>query len=643
MGPRFRTSFRISVAAIALFAIGAVFVLPWFFHPTDPSVVSNSQLVGFGNRTAVIGLGVSACALALLALLARRSGAIEGTASLVSTELSSTGERLHPLLVGAASLVSALAVLLMGLTYRQYMPGGEGAYFVNAILLLSGNHASFASMFSYGPLLLYPPLLIGRLLGMDGVGLIYSYYAWVAVCFAAGPLIYAYVLNRLMLSPRVRRWIFVFLCLHALSLVFYLGAATTALRCVLPYALLLWGLSGAFRDRGPLYSSLMVAVPSALGFLTSPEMGVALVLAFSAALAMRAIVERSRNAVIALTAFLASTSLAALLVRVLSSSTTLGDFAKGAFYFPILPSAYTLTFIVGVLVLAFGIGSQRPSADGKSWAVHLGWFALALVYMIPALGRADWGHILGNGMGVLLGSSAVANRRWKYAPEYTLVVLGVFLATHLAPYVVQMPSLYAQTIQRGETSGFVSKGAATALAPTMGQTPEAAAEDWNTLQKTSAQRRQEIGKLAKMRKLAFLDLYATDMVLYLLQHGDLASGYLDPGGALSVGYYDKAVKSLDGAQSIAMPSTTYDYNLSLLNPADGKSTVRGAHIWRQWPIVMASGETRSLLGIPVNLHGRNEGFCAQASFARLLERDWKLAYRGVSYVVLVRKSDSTGR
>lgn len=643
VGSRTQKWVRLTTLALVLFAAITVFVLPWFIPPGSRDVVSDSQSIGFSNRIAMIGMALSAAGLALVGMVARSSRATDGTKPLFSVELPPAGEQIRPWLVAAASLISGAAVVLLGLFYRKFVPVGDGSYFVNAILLLTGNHASFSSVFSYGPLLLYPPLLAGRLAGMDGVGLIYMYYAWAAVCFAISPVLYAYVLNRLSLSSRVRRWVFVLLSLHGLSIAWYLGASTTAIRCVLPYALLLWGLSGVFQERSLLHSYGFVSAAALVGYSVSPEMGIALVLAFSCALAMQWMNNRSRQTALVLGAFVATMMVGLFLLKAASSGTTLGDFAGGAFYLPVIPSLFTIAFTIAVLSLGFGIGSQCPASDGKVWALHLGWFVLAIVYLAPALGRADWGHILGNGMGMLLGSMAVANRRWKRPAMYSLAVLGVFLIAHFTTYTMEFPTMYAKAFQRGVWSGSVNKRVAVALAPVSGQTAESAAQIWTAIRDSATSRHRETARLAKMKRLAFFDPYATDVVLYLIQHGDLASGYLDPGQALSVAYYDHALSSLEHADSIAIPKSLYDHYMELIRPTGLDSVGHDGHVYLRRPTVVPRALSLALFGMPIDLHGRNADFSAEASFARILRSDWKIAYQGTDYVALVRQNNGASK
>lgn len=629
---------KFSIAAIVIFALGTVFALPWFMPVARRLVASDSQAVGFSNRTAMIGLALSVCGMFALAWIARRKGATSGNDPLFNFNPAQKQERIPRSWVVIASGSCALAVIALGLFYRRYLPLGEGAYFINAILQITRNGAAFSRVFSYGPLLLFPPVLAGRLMGVHGMGFIYAYYAWTALLFALSPVIYAYILNRLSLSPKARRWTFALLSVHALSIAWYLGAATTAVRCALPYALLLWSLSVALNSKHPVASVGLPAIATLIGYGISPEMGVALVIAFGVALLVRAFYERSRASAWALAAFVAFAAVGFLALTAASGASTIGDFAGGAFYQPVLPSPFTLVYLGAFLLLAYGIGSQLPGPDAKSWALHAGWLALAGVYIAPALGRADWGHVLGNGIGVILAFATVSQTRWRRDTPYLLIAIGIFMVAHFAQFGTLWHRNSIIAYQRGVWSGSITKPRALALARLTGRSSADAASEFDAVSQLGARRRFEIKRLSSLPRLAFLDPFESDIVYELSGTGHLARGYFDPGTALSAGYFDLAVKSLDDADTLAIPTSLYTDYLSAESQAGADTGAEAAPVMMVPRVVMTSQQAEILHGVPIELRGRYPVFSAPASFARLLRRDWKVLRQNEDYVILVRKT-----
>lgn len=546
-------------AALAVIGItlAAVFVLPWFVPVGSALVVSDSQAVGFSNRTAMLGLAGGAFCLAVLGLASRRNQREPSSKPILSLTAAPLGQRIGTVLVVGFSVASAVVVLVLGAIYREYPLPGEGAYFINAILLMTGNGAKFASVFSYGPLLLFPPILVARIVGIEGVRLIYAYYVWVALCFAAAPPIYAYVLNRLQISPKARTLVFVVMSVHGITLARYLGAATTALRCMLPVALLLWAMAGVLREPRRASNVVYPLLAVVIGYGVSPEMGLALMVALTAVLAVSAAGKGRATQWTTLLVFLALSSAGIWAQRALSASSTLGDFAGGAFYLPVLPSVYSLLYVAALLLIAFHTGKNvNLSLDGIS-AAHVGLLVLSVAYVASAFGRADWGHIFGSGLGALLAAGAVLNQRWRKDFAYFAVVLGVFVGAHMYFYIPGVPVIAPLAFERGVWSDAISEKTAVALARVGGHSPETGREWWRSARQTLEIRQNEMYSVAVLPEVAFLDPYAVDFTLYMIQYGDLAHGYLDPGGALNLAYYRLASDSLKSASTIVIPASTY--------------------------------------------------------------------------------------
>jgi hypothetical protein len=583
------------VSALIVLALALVFLIPWFMPAGNHLVVSDSQAVGFSNRTAMLGLVASCLAIAGLACLGQRSGAVAGTEALMLDGRAEPGSRVSGGLVLAFVILTTGMVLLFGMLHGDRL-AGDSAYYMNAMLrVLAGGSPYSQIEFTYGPLLLYLPLFSYRVLGQAGVQPHVVYYGWVAISSVLGLLLLVYILNRIRFRAGLRSQVFAF-CAICGALSPALVLAATPLRFLLPYALFACSLDGCWRTRSRWLRRFAGVLAVAFTFALSPEMGVALLVALLAA-ALPGLVHssRSRELLLGLGGLLALGAVAAVFL-LLPRASTFGAFAGGAFYLPVLPGLPALAFVGTMLTVSYVIGSLVASAPPADQARHLGWFALSLALVVPAFGRADFGHLLWNGMGAFILCAAMVDQRWGRGGAYIRVVGFVFISA-----VVMATSILLLWI-RQRTEPPVS---------------QATAEE-----------------LVSYRGLCYTAGLRGDLGLRLARSGGLVPLYVNPAGAINDVQFKKAVEQLEAAKALAIPMADYDRYLN--SAASGTATVDGMAFGI--PADVGDPFINGLLhGFPIRLHARHPVFDPVASFGMVLKRGWRVSRLLPGYLILEQR------
>jgi hypothetical protein len=583
------------MSALVVLSLAAVFVFPWFVPAGSLPVVSDSQAVGFSNRTAMLGLVAACLAVAGLARLGQRSGAVAGTEALLLGRRAEPGSRVSGRLVAASMILTTGMVLLFGTLHGERLIG-DSAYHMNALLRVLAGGSPYAQIeFTYGPLLLYLPLLSVKALGKLGVAPHVVYYGWVAIASVLGLLVLVFILNRTRFRAGLRNQVFVF-CVLCGALSPALVLATTPLRFLLPYALFVACLDDAWGTANRWHRRLSAVLAVAFTFALSPEMGVALLVALLAA-ASPALMDGSRpRELLGLGGLLALGAVAAVFL-LLPRATTFGAFAGGAFYLPVLPGLPALAFVGTMLVVSYVTGSLADSAPHADKARHLGWFALALVLVVPAFGRADFGHLLGNGMGAFILCAAMVDQRWGRGVAYIRAVGFVFVSA-----VLIAASVLLLWIKQRAPSPPVSPATAK--------------------------------QLASYRGLGYTAYLGGDLGVRLAQSGGLAPLYVNPAGAINDVQFKKAVGQLEAATALAIPMADYDRYLK--SAASGPAAADG--IVFAVPADVGDPVISGLLhGFPVRLPARHPVFDPAASFGAVLKSGWRVARLLPGYLVLEKR------
>lgn len=369
--------------AIAILVAGAwlVFVLPWRM-PVPSGIESVSAVAGFSNRAALAGVAATLMAL----LVTRVVGAPRPPAGpLLDQPARGTGaERATLAVCGVCS-----AAVIGG--WWWWMPSsyfGESAYFLTRLDMMTlglGPYRDFD--YGYGPALLVVPMALHRMTA-GFIPLDTAYVATVMAHAALGLLATAAMLRHLAADPRVRIAILIFVAAASVNIT--MGVIYSPLRFV--YAA--WAALASERTsrRGGTAGIVGSLLLSLGGWLLSPEVGMA-----TLASLVVGIVFRHGLTVVAGRQFLAVVAAPAALLAIHGWNLLglLSKFGGGALNFPIFPtpSVVALLGCAYAVLPALGTAALRRREDrSASLAVALG------MAIPPALGRCDPGHILLNGL-----------------------------------------------------------------------------------------------------------------------------------------------------------------------------------------------------------------------------------------------------
>ncbi len=392
---------RRSPGAIALFlGVGftAVFLLPYLF-PVTPSI-SVSYLVGFNNQ---------ACLLLFIAFFGAFAWWSNGLDLLPPTsqqEAHPRGAGLSRTSLYAALLAYAAAMAAEWIFVRPRFATEEAIYFLDRLQHLARGQKIYLDFeFAYGPLLLYPPLLLSKLLHLS---LADGYYAAWLIEFLLGVLLLWQIVARLPLPPHLRTPIFVITALTWWAGILNFGLNSTPARFALAPFLCLVVLpyfsTPTSAHRGALYA----LASEFLLLLVSPEQAVAFAAATVLYLLFFGRSGRRRSPSFL---FVAGSGPLLLLARHAGSFRTLRMMGGGGFNFPLLPALqqipiFALT-LVAVCALMNSLRQNSPqSRHGRGGAAQ--YLTLLSLCLLPeAFGRSDVGHLLVSSTGFLFAGWVV--------------------------------------------------------------------------------------------------------------------------------------------------------------------------------------------------------------------------------------------
>jgi len=382
-----------------------VFWLP-FHVPPFRVMPSMSQAFHFNNQAAMAAL---LCGIAAIALVSRREKGHEARVDAAQAQM------------GAVPLVIALAVsgvvLVMICLASAWYPFGGGAYFVNRLCEMAAGATPYRDFeFSYGPTMLYFPMLLSKAFGIQ---LLPAYLATLWI-FLWGGLFLLWWIVRQSRGVLQRDQTIAFLLLTVVpALNAEWGLQYMPVRFVCGFAALLVArmaaerLAGRWAPVAACHLGLTAAV-----FSISTEIG----LAFLVALISYWFFEfRSGRRWMALTA---AAQIAAMILFVLLAPKELflsvSVFSAGGSALPLFPSPYILLYAGSLLLV---IAPALGRADGV-FGTLTPVFAINAIAMMPAaLGRSDPGHVLFNGVGVFLLALLAPPIRphWIYRGIFLLV------------------------------------------------------------------------------------------------------------------------------------------------------------------------------------------------------------------------------
>ena len=593
------------MAVIVVLTLLAVFALPWVTPVTVRAIQSDSQAVGFNNRIAVLGLFAGMLALFFHGVLSKPACS-DQQAPLISTRLTSVEGRVSMRLQLTVVVVTATAVALLASVWQTH-PTGDAAYFIDKLNRVIAGGAPYSQIeFSYGPLMLYLPLLTWRLVGWTGLSVYAVYYAWVALSYVLGVRLAVYVLDRVRLARSTKN--LGVAIVTAFTLLYpTLGLNYSPLRYLLPYAVLVWvlqRLTTASRARGAHAILPLAGVLATTA--VSPEMGMALLAALGVSLVVLAITDPRAYAP-ALATLLVGSAAGAAVMLASAGATTLRAFTGGAYAFPVLPALPALVLVGAALLSARHTGCAAGTRSHEGAALQLGWLVLAAALLTPALGRADFVHVFWNGLGVIvLCAAAIENTHGRGTP-YLAVVGAIFLCM----MAVYLSTAFVPQIRSAYTSHWTARR-----------------------ESASAGEKAAALRIAALPALAYPGHLQGEIGARLTTSDSLVPMYAPPAGALAGDDLRLISEQMSRAQHVALPTAMLDSYLAAAESATPDSD----GVVMVVPTVVGGDLYRILLGFPARFRGRNAVLSPTVTFGLLLQRDW-IAYETIEGYTLLRRKD----
>ena len=419
-----RTPFQKTLFLLAMATV--VFLVPYFV-PVGESIAL-SYVVGFSNRAAVGLFVLGAVAFAVLS----------------RGELGDASDADKPLAVW--HLVAGEAVILgLGLLRIGYKGGpfGEALYNINRVELLASGLRPFRDFeYPYGPLQLYGPLAIARLLHLSVPA---GYLAcWMGEWAMGGAMIW--VILRLLDLPLTRRGLMFWALLswQIFTGLLLEGIQYTPVRMI-GSAFFLVAVHAAWkRWRRPYFTVLLALAALAFELGISPEQAAGVCVGLTGWLVLLAV--RGEKRFPAAAALLLCAGSALLFGQAIHFGLFISmfDFAGGAYAVPLLPAPGVLLILFAYVVAACVTVRELWTGRFEALAIPmtLGGFA-----MLPAaMGRCDLGHLQIAAGAFLFGVGAIEAmpkvRRWWSPLTVALILLPVCVASatpkimrhlHLAP------------------------------------------------------------------------------------------------------------------------------------------------------------------------------------------------------------------
>jgi hypothetical protein len=416
-------------AAILVVGFG-VFVLPFLIPPPVRQIVSVANSAGFNNRVA----GLAAASASLLALIIfwrfRPPVRLPQTA-----DCQPMSRRFVLGWSLGTTAITACGILLIYGAHVRYM--SDYGYFIGQMSSAAdyGRKLYSEIEFPYGPLLFYPPIWIQGLFRWCARPLAAAYCFTYIAEELGGLLLLAYVMQRLPIESQLRRWVFIAMALFSLSGGF--GVNYTFFRFATPFAIFLFSLRGR---------RISVAVPLLLAgqLITlgiSPEIGFGFGSASVGYALLRALRREFRWLALVPVPIVGFGLF--LLVAGRGYLHVLSLFSGGAYSLIVEPQFFVLLYLASLIWLApAGLAAWRR--DNRLDAdLLLGMYVLGVALVPAAFGRADLGHVVYNGLPILL-LALIAVSAWR-APArlaWALVIFAVVLIGQRVDF-----TLYRQQLQ----------------------------------------------------------------------------------------------------------------------------------------------------------------------------------------------------
>lgn len=407
---------------VLLFSLG-IFFLPYHLPPRIPSD-SQSWEFGFNNTIAQAFI-----ALMLLALFSWQlfAGRVNLKEDLIANAVAGEPKRfaVRPLLYTMCILqLFSAAILSLWYSLLPMTHYGEFTYFIQRIeaVILGGKpYVDFA--FDYGPAMLALPVGIYHAFhGMISVE--DAYAATVIIHFTAGYGLLAYIVSQINTRGRV-----ILIAMNGFHFInITLGLNYTPLRFTIALASL-FGVRHLYRatQDSPKRRMILLGIAGFLlpliSFSISPEMGLALSVSLTVYFLWFLLGSERRLSFLALSVVAGVFATAFWFPRPYFNSML--SFGKGGANFPIFPTVHILAFLAAAIWVfpRLGIIAVRDKTAAAPFCAGLAF--LCGLFILPATGRCDPGHIWLNSFSLLIVALAAAS--WLRPKWWYTIWIGYFL------------------------------------------------------------------------------------------------------------------------------------------------------------------------------------------------------------------------
>jgi len=527
-------------------------------------------------------------------------------------------------LVAGAMIAGVAIAVLLGFVFRDH-PYGEAGYFLDRTLyLVNGSRPYIDFEFSYGPLLLYPQYWVWLALRPLGVSIFSVYYLIYAAETVLGLRLLVFVVDRLNMLRGLKNAMFAMLAVIAVTQV-AMGLQYTLVRFTAPLALLLGVLELRSRTTNRFTVAAMAVGALVLAAAISPEIGIALLIGLLAAFVFRVLRGDRASWVPVIGLCIAALGLA----WVVASHSTFADVAGGAMQFPVSPGLPAVLYLGCMLLLAWAAGASARDDDPSIASLQVGWLAATLVLGAVALGRADWGHVLLNGLGAFLAAPAIllTFRRWL-AWGLVTISAATFCALLVAFNLIDIaPGAILTAVQSG------------AISPSRAARIASVTRYWDFVALAAPHAREtalapgQLATLTDLRSVATPWPIGGSLGLALVERHALTPSYAWGGYT----YADAQRMQTEVSRASYVLLRTTDYN-AYMNRVRTETTAANP------PMMTGSAYASravwfSLSGWPFALPVRNPTLDTELLFGRYLGREWTPDRVIGSYTVL-RRADS---
>ena len=408
---------RGSLAGVCALTLSLLLWLPYRF-PVAPSV-SDSYLFGFNNHVGLVV--VLAFALAVAFCTRTWTYTPPGDSSAFLLPRSYLYGSLGVMLLASGALCLPV-IKLAGIE--------ESIYLVDRVkLVIEGHRPGTDFEFAYGPMLLYGPAWLARVLALSAAGA-YGLF-WVMLNLSGVAMLYA-TLQGIDAPFRLRRPAFLFFVVVALANLLSTGINYSLFRFASPcfFALVVYRLLDRTVSPWARPLGILAVAPSyALLLTVSPE----LALAFGCGLCLFLLLFydlrpwRTMASFLAMVALLALTTWAASTLQVFA---TLNAFRTGGYNFPILPAPHIVLLLLALAVVSAYLLQRlrlhRPDALVTLTLVSAG-------SVVGAFGRCDPVHVFLDPLGCWIAAFVVAGSFDRFGSMFLRATFCVFVLLDAPP------------------------------------------------------------------------------------------------------------------------------------------------------------------------------------------------------------------